>query len=121
MAVGSLLLGKELLFLRACNKTPPARGAAAIRPTWNSAIRACARADRSTLRDQVGPIRLAAICAALTKNYAGSNQPSPGSVPPSSAWDRIKLQTFFRLVGFGFILPASQGWPRYAGRRLLIS
>jgi hypothetical protein len=56
-------------------------GRCSYSPHLDSAIRVCARAGRSTLRDQVGPIRLAATCVALTNNCAGrSNQPSPGSV-----------------------------------------
>ena len=43
--------------------------------------------------DKASPIRLAAICAALTKNYTGgSNQPRPGPSPQPSAWDRIKCR-----------------------------
>lgn len=62
-------------------------------------------------------VRLAAICAALTKNYAGrSNQLSPGSVACAKCQNGIKLQLSFGWVGFGVMLRASQ-----SGRDMLVS
>jgi hypothetical protein len=84
-------------------------------------MRACARADGSTLRDQVGPVRPAAICAALTKNYAGrSNQPLPGSVASAKCRGSHRVADVLRLGRFGFMLRASQGWPDMLVRLLLV-
>jgi hypothetical protein len=68
------------------------------------------QANRSPLHDQAGPIRLAAICAALTKNYEGwSNQPSPGSVASAKCLGPHKVADVLWLGGFGFITASLAG------------
>src|SRR5260370_2112971 len=74
------------------------------------------RAIPKPLALPAGPIRLAAICAALTKNYADrSNPTSPESVASNKCLGPHSFVGVLRLGGFGVMLRASQRWPRYAG------
>jgi hypothetical protein len=72
-----------------------------MKTNWPAKPHDAQTAARIILADHTGPIRLAAICAALTKNYAGrSNQPSPGSVASAKCLGPHKVADVLWLGGF---------------------
>jgi hypothetical protein len=97
------------VFLRACNKTSGTRRCS-YSPHLDSAIPACARADRSTLSRLGGTYPARRNMRRADEESCGrSNQPSPGSVASAKCLGAYKVADVFRVGGLGFIWRASGG------------